>query len=550
MSQRTLRQCALWRVAAFLFATDVHPKVLWENVLPHAYKRFCAKKIERLPKLAHSVVKQQTDVGTAFHTAVTSPSSFTAFEDAFDELLPLHVVSLLRSAMVVPAASPTPLSAVYLMHGVDAWMQSNTEEENTRIVLACGVSPAAVRDGLLLRPTACIDFAVDIMFPEGSAVWPATTSAAAESPASEDAVILDWLWQVVTQQLSHPVEEQQQQASSTSSAVQDRACCCDYESDASASFLWRWLVEAAPTRTPADAATDQILIDTEHHLKRARRNSSDRSTSVDSNNSSSSSNDNSDYIPEFLSEDNLESVMLSNPEMVPRDILRARRKRLTDPTITAFEVERHYTVAELAHEVENIASRITPSNLSATCSGSSAAHAGEVTPPPLFRGKRKHEIAEAVLSYVSAIRPLLDDVADRARGASQGEPSNSIIDVDMLTTSDDDDDKVGVGAALSSIKEDRDRRANGVIASIEIVVARCEGNEVTSNPSTFSSAELRKVVERDLIDGFTRADMELYLSVAHGATALQLKQLRTKRECAAMIIDRSVGSDRELLGES
>lgn len=55
-----------------------------------------------------------------------------------------------------------------------------------------------------------------------------------------------------------------------------------------------------------------------------------------------------DLEEEFLTSENLDKYMREQPSLVPKQILREKRRPLCDPTITEFELQKHYTANELS----------------------------------------------------------------------------------------------------------------------------------------------------------------------------------------------------------
>ena len=95
-----------------------------------------------------------------------------------------------------------------------------------------------------------------------------------------------------------------------------------------------WLVETCQSRNAfavdASSEAESPNDPQARTLKRARENTDN-------------GNDESDLI---VDDENIDNIMMTNPGVLPKSVVRAKRKPLDDPSITAFEMDQHYTLVE------------------------------------------------------------------------------------------------------------------------------------------------------------------------------------------------------------
>ncbi|CCW59694.1 unnamed protein product [Phytomonas sp. EM1] len=257
---------------------------------------------------------------TEWSAKLLQPKSFRDFNDTFENGFPLPLLFRLKEAFGLlhrsdfVSATPYPLVEQFLIDAMDRWIPQRSIEENEAMILACGVEPSIVAD---IRakgdhtPVKFVDFVVDVVFP----VPP--------TDADTDGIPLDWL--IISYVKNH------------------EAVDVDIEKISS------WDEKGEVNHTEGGP------------LKNVR------DESISQSETSGLCGWNPDDGEVYLSESNLEQFMRDKPSLVPREILVKIRKPWQDPTITTFELENHYTVAELRAIVKKLAglSRGPPSELSA-----------------------------------------------------------------------------------------------------------------------------------------------------------------------------------------
>lgn len=304
-------------------------------------------------------------IDTEWSTMVCHPVSLTNYAEQLESEFPIHLLLRLREVLDVPAGasstdpdteaeavaststSSTPFVEQMLIDGLDEWLRGCADEEVRRIILACGVSPAVLNtvfaaslqqrkgheqtnkneeDGADAAaesnpaiPDALVDFVVDVVFPP-----PAIT--ATSSNGAEDAERLqDWLL------LSYE---------------KNREIIDLGEEDEG---------DEEGQEVPEDEFEERD--GTGLHPRKIPR--AERLSMTLRNGKDSSGGDVAEGLgawqptdgEEVLTAENLDRYLRENPRLIPKEILREKRKSIADPAITAFELENHYTAAELKKAV-------------------------------------------------------------------------------------------------------------------------------------------------------------------------------------------------------
>lgn len=484
---------ALWRLMAFLrivyahvpnstaFVNDVVTRCILPASLERLRQNTAAFLQQRKPE-DHSAVEPFIAENSVFETSVLYPTSFDDFEDSFDDALPIHASSVLRNALKLTqhesgsATGPendrlqsrTSLAAQFLLEGVDAWMNNEREvssEERQRMVRTCGVSPAAIDEGLKLNAYALSDFVIDVIFPMGSIVWCGLPGGQRGEMGAERRP-RDWLAAVYL------------------ASVNDAGC-------ATSATLFAENREKRMAGLPAYTVQEKCLAaaavptTTETPLAPA---SSSSNAEVIATEVEVGSEPPEDLI---ISEENIHHLLTTMPEVVPREILVARRKSLLDPTITAFELEHHFTTPELRGEVDRLVKEILSRS-------NAASSLSQLADGICWRGK-KADVATIVLR---SLCPAL-------RFHFQSLPP-SVVDVDAESCP---------GSPPAEVNGDSVRR---FLSEREAVAP--------------------KVLIKQLVDTFTRAQFnEFLLSAADNGNGRPLlsrgevAKLKTKLDCAKKI---------------
>lgn len=328
---------------------------------------------------------------TDWSRAVLRPHSLAKFGDRFANGFTLNLLMRLQEVMGVSSSALTdgPLVEQFFVDALDRWMESRGEGENGRMVLACGVQPpvleaATARSAEL--PHALVDFVVDVVFPTADDLLVAIGASAA---------VQDWLIQ--TYQLNHESIDVED-ASGPGGEGDDKD----------------------------DAAATAAATEEEAERKRRRLEEESRAGLAG-------------WQPEddevVLTADNIDRYMRENPALIPRDILREKRRSWMDPRVTAFELESHYTAAELRAAAKEVAGLTAPVEAAAWAVAAAAEYgytAGAPTAELLRdagRASKKADCVDVLLRLHVAVPEVSNgDVA--AEGEPQGagtarEPSES-----------------------------------------------------------------------------------------------------------------------------
>lgn len=252
-----------------------------------------------------------------------------AFVDAFDDLS-IEVTTRLCAALGLTGKTSSCLAEQYFIDGIHVWMcgvsnnnlsgaadcnplhVGRSEEENVRLVVGCGVDPVLVADAVARskesKAAPLADFVIDLVLPE---------------PPVQRGSNADWLISTAERQLFavNVDNDDEVQAAATQALLARKRSRELHDDDAKSLAFLSQRAGAAPILTPAEqpeetagAAATGVQVEEEM----------------------------------FLSSVNVDHLMMTSPELLPKYVVREKRRLLDDPAgITAFEAERHYTMAEV-----------------------------------------------------------------------------------------------------------------------------------------------------------------------------------------------------------
>lgn len=305
-------------------------------------------------------------IETTWSFMLSHPVSLAHYAEQVENELPIHLLVRLRevlgiaaTAVVAPSSqemdaetrtaasafSSTPFVEQLLIDGLDEWMRTCPVEEVRRMILACGVQPVVLESAFEQQPTqrgpgergtadrepsalpdALVDFVVDVIFP----VSPAAASASPSATATQSTVstsgdsLQDWL--LLSYEKNREVIEVGEDEEEEESMVDDGGS--DGESTDASGSSPRKLprAERGPHLSQRNGVEDEL--DSLGAWQPAEGE-------------------------EVLTADNIDRYLKECPQRIPKEILREKRKPITDAAITAFELENHYTAAELRKLVKD-----------------------------------------------------------------------------------------------------------------------------------------------------------------------------------------------------
>jgi hypothetical protein len=495
----------LWRLMAYLHIIHAHQPdpalfvndVVTRCILPGSLERlrrnttaFLQDSCEERDAVTPFLAK-----GSLFETSALSPVSFEDFDDCFEDILPIHASAALRRAFRLPSIAvdtttpTTSLSAQFLIEGLDCWMNDDNEvskEERRRMVRACGVSPAAIDEGLQLNPYALSDFIIDVVFPEGSRWLDASTA--------------DWLTVVYTSTIK-PQGDSAMARFFRDNQVKRNNLGCNEEDPTTGKHA---AVKAQVKRQ--EKVGEKKKKDVPKSMAVRDDNNGDVAPHATAGNAAADEDD-EDLL---VSEDNIQDLLSSAPHLLPKDVLAARRKSILDPTITAFELENHFTLPELKSEVAKVQKEIkTRQKPSPSTKKSSDAADNK----DLWKGKKSDVVSKLLASVIVPLRALFQalppDVVDVDADSSDG-PCD--------TTSPPATDDIGD----SSKDQDAGETLHAWLAK--------------------AAKTTPKVLIKQIVDTYSRAQLNDYLltsDVAAGRPRLsqdEILKLKTKLDCAKKIV--------------
>jgi hypothetical protein len=318
-------------------------------------------------------------IDTTWSYLVCHPVSLLRYAEQVENELPIHLLVRLREVLnVAPAPalveegsgvvdkttnptaafSATPFVEQLLIDGLDEWMRSCPVEEVKRMVLACGVQPTVLA-------SACDQPPRQQQVEEGEAENKQISSSPPSSPAALPDALVDFVVDVM-----FPVPTVGTNSNSTSSLPPTAA------------------TQNTPA-TPAEEVQDWLLLSYEKNHE---------TVEVDDENNESEDNNNKDEsdhprkIPraecgppttqqsdegdglgawqpedgeEVLTADNIDRYLRECPQRIPKEILREKRKPISDSSISVFELENHYTAAELRKLVKDEVGSMSAADASA-----------------------------------------------------------------------------------------------------------------------------------------------------------------------------------------
>ncbi|KAG5473568.1 hypothetical protein LSCM4_03637 [Leishmania orientalis] len=285
-------------------------------------------------------------MGTPWSEAVLHPTSLAHYADIVENEIPIHLLMRLRDVLGIPTATLAGDSAVpvaascccscspfveqFLIDGLDEWLRRCPIDEVKRMIRACGVQPVVLESAFTQQqqsdaqgsslPNALADFVVDVVFPvpahAGKASVDASSGAAVEG-------LQDWL--ILSYEKNREAVDIEEEESTSTNEQSDRS----------------------------DSGATNSQRERKRHRADIARPAADRGDSLGS------------WEPEdgeeVLTAENIDRYLLECPNRIPKEILREKRKRISDASITEFELERHFTAAELKQLVKERLGAMTAS---------------------------------------------------------------------------------------------------------------------------------------------------------------------------------------------
>ncbi|KAK7200291.1 hypothetical protein NESM_000081900 [Novymonas esmeraldas] len=290
---------------------------------------------------------------TPWSASVLHPTSLANYADSIENEIPLHLLLRLREVLGIAAdttpvgadgdataaassSSPcapsipgccrcctaSPFAEQLLIDGLDEWLRRCPVTEVRRMILACGVQPAVCASAFAAQsqaqaprthpgglPDALVDFVVDVVFPLPSSAGESASASVVEG-------LQDWL--LLSYEKNREAVQIDEDGADSESAEEDRSSSSS-SSDGPAAKRGRLEgVSPSPDGTAGNLGA-WAPADGE----------------------------------EVLTAENIERYMRECPQRIPREVLRQARKRISDATITEFELEHHYTAAELKKLVKD-----------------------------------------------------------------------------------------------------------------------------------------------------------------------------------------------------
>ncbi|CAJ1029789.1 hypothetical protein, conserved [Leishmania lindenbergi] len=289
------------------------------------------------PQPSSSASLSSLPISTPWSEAVLHPTSLAHYADNVENEIPIHLLVRLHEVLGISAvpltaddaarAAPScyctcsPFVEQLLIDGLDEWLHRCPIDEVKRMVLACGVQPTVWESTFTQQqqqqqqradaqcatlPDALADFVVDVVFPVPAQAQKVSPNASSTTTVE---TVQDWLI------LSF---EKNREA-------------VDLEDDDNASA------------NEQSGKSDDSGTNSQGEKKRIRTSSTCPSAGDRDGLGSWEPIDGE----EVLTAENIDRYLLECPQRIPKEILRAKRKRISDAGITAFELEHHYTAAEL-----------------------------------------------------------------------------------------------------------------------------------------------------------------------------------------------------------
>ncbi|KAH9598765.1 hypothetical protein LSM04_001140 [Trypanosoma melophagium] len=251
---------------------------------------------------------------TPFCQGILEPSSLTSFLTVLENELPVWAFIRIKEVFGLMNSTTTTTITIteqFLIDALDDWMSHRSSSENDAMVLACGVQPA-VLDSARARaeelPNAVEDFIIDVVFP------PAYPSFSSSEVKDEE-----------NTRVKNGNNNKKNKNNSTTRKNNG---------------LLDWLI----------AAYEKCheIIDVEEEIKEEDENEDGRESSIESIMKKRRKEGEEESEEEFLTAENIDRFMRERPSVIPKEILREKRRPLQDSGITEFELKNHYTVNELS----------------------------------------------------------------------------------------------------------------------------------------------------------------------------------------------------------
>lgn len=381
------------------------------------------------PTRTQASLSSQLPIDTTWSYLVCHPVSLLHYAEQVEDELPVHLLLRLREVLgVIPSASldktekgvaaaattfsTTPFAEQMLIDGLDEWLRSCPVDEVKRIVLACGVQPAVLASAFEQQqrveeeaeqhqqefsgkatpvfsstsakkspelPDSLVDFVVDVVFPVSSmspCFSPSSTVATQSTISTTAEGLQDWL--LLSYGKNHETIE-------IGEEEEDEEGRDGGDSNSEA--------EHASNGAGADGG------DESGYPRKMPRSEGDRQRGSQKTVEEEEERDGlGTWQPEegeeVLTADNIDRYLRECPQRIPREVLRETRKPISDAAITAFELEHHYTAAELRRFVKDEVGSMSVQEASATMgcpvSESQIAQAARAT--------RKAQLVEWVLA--------------------------------------------------------------------------------------------------------------------------------------------------------
>ncbi|CAD2218576.1 hypothetical protein, conserved [Angomonas deanei] len=256
-----------------------------------------------------------TEPDSEWEKGVRLPPSLVAFVGVFPSTFPAALLTRLETLFQVDrdnSLSVSPITEQFLIDGLDAFTHSLPREEVDRMALACGVEPKiweSTRNLSVNQSDIISSFFADIVYP---------TKDMMEQQGN--VTVVDWL-----------VES--------------------YEKN-------RETVDVSDGPGSDSEGEGDVAHRAQAH-KRAREDEEQRDLAGLADLTAEEEGE------VVLTAANLDRMMLENPSVIPRSIIREKRKGWADSSITQEELDLHYTAGELRKVVKEMASlTCTPHPLS------------------------------------------------------------------------------------------------------------------------------------------------------------------------------------------
>ncbi|GET90483.1 hypothetical protein, conserved [Leishmania tarentolae] len=282
-----------------------------------------------------SVLLSSALANTPWSKAVLCPTSLAHYADSVENEIPIHLLVRLREVLNIPASpscccSCSPFVEQFFIDGLDEWLRRCPIDEVKRVILACGVQPTVLEATFIQQqqaadpqgsalPDILADFVVDVVFPVPAQAG--ETTANAPSTATADG-LQDWI--ILSFEKNHEVVD-----------VEDENTSANGQSESSNSS------------------------DTNSQGERKRPRTDNTHPSANDRDSLGT------WEPtdgeEVLTAGNIDRYLLECPQRIPKEILREKRKPISDASITEFELNHHYTATELKKLVKESLGAMTAS---------------------------------------------------------------------------------------------------------------------------------------------------------------------------------------------